>query len=56
VKNKRGEEDTIKTGKWEKIKRKTMRYGEKIKVGNKSNSITLVTIMHTVCEFPLCKC
>jgi hypothetical protein len=33
VKNKRKEEDTIKKGRWEKMKRKTMRYGEKIKSG-----------------------
>lgn len=33
VKNKRGEEDTIKKGRWEKMKRKTMRYGEKINSG-----------------------
>jgi hypothetical protein len=33
VKNKRGEEDTIKKERWEMMKRKTIRYGEKLKSG-----------------------
>jgi hypothetical protein len=49
AKNKRREEDTIRReggGRWR----------GKDKVGKRSHSITLVTITHTVCKFPLCEC